>query len=243
LEKKFILITGASGGIGQAIAIKLAENGYSLYLHYNQNQEVIHQLLLKLVSIHPDGEFIPIGADLLTEEGCQKLCQEIYQIEGIIHNGGIAISKVLTLMLTEEINELIQLHLTAPIFISKLLLPKLIQQKSGKIVFVSSIWGVTGASCETVYSAVKGGQISFAKALSKEVAPSNIRVNIVAPGAIQTKMIANLDDEDIEFLRDEIPLARIGKPSEVANAVNFLLSDESSYITGQVLNVSGGWYI
>ena len=146
-------------------------------------------------------------------------------------------------MLTEEINDLINLHLTSPILLTKNLLPKMIKNKYGQIVFVSSIWGVTGASCETVYSAVKGGQISFAKALSKEVAPSNIRVNIVAPGAIQTKMNDFLQAEEQETLRHEIPLERLGTPEEVANAVNFLLSDESSYITGQVLNVNGGWYI
>lgn len=241
--KCFVLITGASGGIGQAIATKLAKNGFSLYLHYFKNQESIKTLLNKLVSLNPKSEFIPIQADLRTEAGCQKLCQEIYQIDGIVHNGGIAISKVLTSMLTEEINDLINLHLTSPILLTKNLLPKMIKNKYGQIVFVSSIWGVTGASCETVYSAVKGGQISFAKALSKEVAPSNIRVNIVAPGAIQTKMNDFLQAEEQETLRHEIPLERLGTPEEVANAVNFLLSDESSYITGQVLNVNGGWYI
>lgn len=243
LEKSFVLITGASGGIGQSIAKKLAKNGYSLYLHYYTNLEAILDLMKELRELNKNGEYIPIQADLRTEEGCQQLTHEIYQIQAIVHNSGIAVNKVLTTMLTEEIHDLISLHLTAPILITRSLLPKLIRQKHGTICFVSSIWGLTGASCETVYSAVKGGQISFAKALSKEVAPSGIRVNCVAPGAIQTDMLNNLNEEDLEIVKNEIPLERLGKPDEVADAVEYLLSDKASYITGQVISVNGGWYV
>jgi 3-oxoacyl-[acyl-carrier protein] reductase len=243
LEKSFVLITGASGGIGQSIAKKLAKNGHSLYLHYYTNLEAILDLMKELRELNKDGEYIPIQADLRTEEGCQQLTHEIYQIQAIVHNSGIAVNKVLTTMLTEEIHDLITLHLTAPILITRSLLPKLIRQKHGAICFVSSIWGLTGASCETVYSAVKGGQISFAKALSKEVAPSGIRVNCVAPGAIQTDMLNNLNEEDLEIIKNEIPLERLGKPDEVADAVEYLLSDKASYITGQVISVNGGWYV
>lgn len=243
LEKSFVLITGASGGIGQSIAKKLAKNGHSLYLHYYTNLEAILDLMKELRELNKDGEYIPIQADLRTEEGCQQLTHEIYQIQAIVHNSGIAVNKVLTTMLTEEIHDLISLHLTAPILITRSLLPKLIRQKHGTICFVSSIWGLTGASCETVYSAVKGGQISFAKALSKEVAPSGIRVNCVAPGAIQTDMLNNLNEEDLEIIKNEIPLERLGKPDEVADAVEYLLSDKASYITGQVISVNGGWYV
>lgn len=243
LQKSFVLITGASGGIGRAIAKKLAEKGQSLYLHYNKNNKSIEELMDELQNINPKGEFIPIQADVRSEEGCKHLTQQIYQLHGIVHNCGIAVSKVLTTMLPEEIHDLISVHLTAPIFITKNLLPKMIHQKSGAICFVSSIWGLTGASCETVYSAVKGGQISFAKALSKEVAPSGIRVNCVAPGAIQTDMLNNLNEEDLEIVKNEIPLERLGKPDEVADAVEYLLSDKASYITGQVISVNGGWYV
>lgn len=241
--RNHILITGASGGIGQAIALSLAKEGNSLYLHYNNNHEAIEKLLIQFDELDYEGEFIPIQADLRTEEGCTKLCQEVYQIDGIVHNSGISINKVLTNMQNDEIHELMFLHLTAPILITKHLLPKMIQKKAGNIVFISSIWGQTGASCETVYSAVKGGQIAFAKALSKEVALSNIHVNVVAPGAIRTNMMGILDTVETDLLKEEIPLGRIGSPSEVASVVKFLLSEESSYITGQVLAVNGGWYI
>jgi len=243
MEKRFILVTGASGGIGSAISTKLAQQGYSLYLHYHQNKEKITQMLKKLTKLYPNSEFIPIQADLRSEEGIIKLCHDIYQIDGMIHNSGITVQKLLTQMLPEEIETLISLHLYAPIMITKNLLPKLIQRKTGSVIFISSIWGQTGASCETVYSAVKGGQISFAKALSKEVAPSKIRVNVIAPGAIQTKMLANMSEEDLSIISDEVPMGRLGSPNDVANAVSFLLSKEASYITGQVLAVNGGWYI
>lgn len=240
--KRFILVTGASGGIGQAISYELAKQGYSLYLHYFKNREMIEEMIHDFSIQYPDGEFIPIEADLRIEDAVTELCHHIYQIDGIVHNCGIAINKLLTNMLPDEIHDLIALHLTSPILITKNLLHKMIHRKTGSILFVSSIWGQTGSSCETVYSAVKGGQISFAKALSKEVALSNIRVNVVAPGVIKTKMLDNLNDEDIEIVRDEIPFGRLGKPEEVAQAVNFLLSEQASYITGQVLAVNGGWY-
>lgn len=243
MEKKFILVTGASGGIGRAICNQLAKKGYSLYLHYNQNRVVVENMLGKLANLYPNLEFIPIQADLRTDTGVTKLCQEVYQIDGIIHNSGTSIRNVLTNMLPEEIHELISLHLSSPILITKNLLPKMIHRKKGSIVFISSIWGQTGASCETVYSAVKGGQISFAKALSKEVAPSNIRVNVVAPGAVNTNMMASFNEEDIELINDEIPIGRLGNPNEIASAVSFLISEEASYITGQVLAVNGGWYM
>lgn len=240
--KKFILITGASGGIGQEIAYKLAGAGYSLYLHYNQNENSIQKLLKDLNEQYEDNEFIPIQADLLTSVGCTKLSHEIYQIDGIVHNSGLAISKLLTMMQADEINQLINLHLTAPIHITKNLLPKLLRNGNGNIVFISSIWGVTGGANETVYSAVKGGQIAFAKALSKEVAFNNIRVNVVAPGAIHTNMLSELSEDDRLLLEEEIPMGRLGTAKEVADCVEFLLSEKSSYVTGQVLNVNGGWY-
>lgn len=238
--KKFILITGATGGIGTAISKILAEEGYSLYLHYHNNQEGMKQLLQ---TVEPfGGEYIPIQADLRLDCGRTKLCQEIYSLDGIVHNGGTSFTKPLTNMLSEEMEELISLHLTAPMVITKNLLPKLLQKRKGSILFISSIWGETGASNETVYSAVKGGQIAFSKALSKELAPNGIRVNAIAPGAIETKMLSHLSDEERESLMEDIPLGRFGYPMEVAKAVKFLLSEDASYITGEVLNVNGGWY-
>jgi len=238
--RKYILITGSTGGIGQEIARTLAEEGYSLYLHYHQNKAGMEALLENLAPF--GGEYIPIQADLRNDAGRKKLCQEIYSLDGIVHNGGTSIAKPLTSMLEEEMEELISLHLTAPIVITKQLLPKLIRNQKGSILFISSIWGEAGGSCETVYSAAKGGQIAFAKALSKELAPAGIRVNAIAPGAIDTKMLSSLTEEDRLLLTEEIPLGRLGRPSDVAKAVKFLLSEDASYITGEVLKVNGGWY-
>ncbi|WAA10777.1 elongation factor P 5-aminopentanone reductase [Fervidibacillus albus] len=243
--KKFILITGASGEIGRSIASNLANQGYSLYLHYYENKDSIERLIknFQQQDFANNQEFIPIQADLTTEIGVKKLCQETFQLYGIVHNSGISLSKLLTEMDDGEINRLIALHLTSPIKITKKLLPKMVRNRKGNIVFVSSIWGQTGASCETVYSAVKGGQISFAKALSKEVARNGIRVNVVAPGAIDTKMLSHLTDAEKMQLMEEIPIGTLGSPKDVAEAVAFLFSEKTSYITGHVLNVNGGWYM
>lgn len=240
--KRFVLVTGASGDIGRAICEKLAEQGYSLYLHYHRNKEAAQELFSRLARKFPENEYIPMQSDLTVEEDLQRLTGEVFQIYGIVHNSGIALNKTLPEMSTEEIEKMISLHLTAPILLTRNLLPKMIRSGEGNIVFISSIWGQTGASCETVYSAAKGGQIAFAKALAKEVGPSGIRVNVVAPGAIRTKMLGGLTEEDRSGLEAEIPLGRLGKPEEVAGCVSFLFSKEAEYMTGQVLGVNGGWY-
>jgi 3-oxoacyl-[acyl-carrier protein] reductase len=126
--------------------------------------------------------------------------------------------------------------------ITKELLPKLIKKRSGNVILISSVWGQTGAACEVVYSAAKGAQISFVKALSKEVALNGVRVNAIAPGAVETPMMSQFSEEDKQLLQYEIPMGRLGVPEEVANGVKFLLSADSSYITGQVLSINGGWY-
>jgi 3-oxoacyl-[acyl-carrier protein] reductase len=117
----------------------------------------------------------------------------------------------------------------------------MVKKREGNIIVISSIWGIVGASCEVLYSMVKGGQNSFVKALAKELAPSNIRVNAIAPGAIKTRMLSNFTEEELKALEDEIPLGRLGNPNEVAQTVSFLASKNSSYITGQVISVNGGW--
>lgn len=241
--KQAVLITGASGAIGRAIARKLARAGYSLYLHYHQNEDSITELIAEFEREGYSGEYIPIKADLRKQNEALRLSQSVFQLHGIIHNCGISVNKLLTLMTDEEIQELLALHVTSPIMITKYLIPKLIKQKQGNIIFISSIWGQTGASCETVYSAAKGAQIAFVKALAKELAPSKIRVNCVAPGFIQSPINQNLAEEEIDELIAEIPLGRAGTPEDVAAAVHFLLSDAASYITGQVLGINGGWYI
>ncbi|USK51716.1 SDR family oxidoreductase [Bacillus sp. CMF12] len=238
--RKFALITGASGGIGQEISIKLAEEGYSLYLHYNQNKQSINSLLDRLQTF--DGEYIPIQADLSVQAGYKKIIPNIFSLDAIIHNSGSAQYGLLTELPEKETEALMNLHVTSPLLLTKELLPKLISKGSGNVVVISSIWGQTGAACEVAYSAAKGAQIAFAKALSKEVALSGVRVNAVAPGAVETAMLNDFSEEELDAVKSGIPMGRLALPADIANSVSFLLSEKASYITGQVLAVNGGWY-
>ncbi|MED1606555.1 SDR family oxidoreductase [Cytobacillus kochii] len=238
--KKFVLITGASGDIGEAIAQLLAKEGYSLYLHYNKNQSRIDQLMAALNTY--GGEYIAISADLTSTEGYQKIVKNIFSLDAIIHCSGHAYYGLLTDMTDADVQHLMNVHVLNPILLTRALMPKLVTKQRGNIQFISSIWGQTGSACETVYSAVKGAQISFVKALSKEVAYSGIRVNAIAPGAIESKMMSSFNEMEMEDIKNDIPIGRFGHPSEVAHACAFLLSDASSYITGQTISVNGGWY-
>lgn len=239
--KKYALITGASGGIGRAISLKLAEEGYSLYLHYHQNKDSMEELLGQLSSYK--GEFIPIQADLSTPEGYKVLVSNIFSIDVIIHNSGMSHYGLLMDLELAEAERLITTHVTSPLMITKELLPKLLSKKDGNIILVSSIWGQTGAACEVAYSTVKGAQLSFVKALSKEVALNGIRVNGIAPGAIRTPMMTTFTEEDIERISEEIPMGKLGSAENVADVICFLISEKAAYITGQILPVNGGWYI
>lgn len=238
--KKYALITGASGGIGQAVALKLASLGYNLYLHFNQSERSIKHLMEKIEPF--GGEYIAIQANLEESEGYKKICSHIFSLDEIIHCSGNTHYGLLVDVKPEEMESLMMVHVMNPIMITKELLPKLLKKRSGNVVLISSIWGQTGAACEVVYSTVKGAQISFVKALSKEVALNGVRVNAIAPGAIQTPMMNQFSEDDIQSMQFEIPMGRLGVPEEVANGVKFLLSEESSYITGQVLSINGGWY-
>jgi 3-oxoacyl-[acyl-carrier protein] reductase len=239
--RKYALITGASGGIGQAVAYALAVKGYHLYLHYNQNEQAINGLMDKLQSF--GGEYIPIHADLAATEGYKQVCSQIFSLDAIIHCGGNSHYGLLVDLRQEEAEMLLNVHVLSPLMMTKELLPKLLSKGVGNIIVITSIWGQTGASCEVAYSTVKGAQIAFVKSLSKEVALNGIRVNGIAPGAVKTPMMEGFTKEDIGVIEDDIPMGRLGTPEEIAKGVSFLLSEESSYITGQILAINGGWYI
>jgi len=238
--KKYVLLTGASGGIGKAVAFHLAAKGYHLYLHYNQNEQTIRELKNKLEPF--GGEYIPIQADFASAYGYQSILPQIFSLDAIIHCGGKSHYGLLVDLNHNEAQEIFNIHVLNPLMLTKELLPKFLTKRSGNIIVITSIWGQTGAACEVAYSSAKGAQIAFVKALSKEVALNGIRVNAIAPGAVDTPMMEGFTSEELEQISFDIPMGRMAKPEEIAASVSFLLSDESSYITGQVLSVNGGWY-
>ena len=164
-------------------------------------------------------------------------------IEILVNNSGISSSCLLQEMSLEEWNNLFEVNVTGTFLTTKNVLPHMISQKSGKIINISSVWGLVGASMEVAFSASKAAKIGFTKALAKEVGPSGITVNAIAPGIVMTDMVSNLTVSEFEGIRNEIPLERIGETSDIANAAFFLASDDASYITGQVLSPNGGWVI
>ncbi|MFC3882327.1 elongation factor P 5-aminopentanone reductase [Bacillus songklensis] len=237
--EKYALIIGASGGIGAASAKRLARDGYSLVLHYNKGIEAVKQLERELQNTN----VIVVQADLTKSDGAKKLCNQLsVPIELIVYTSGSSYVGLVTDMNDVQIQKMVQLHVTSPFQLVKELLPSMIQRKRGNIVVISSIWGLTGASCEVLYSTVKGAQNAFVKALAKEVAMSGIRVNAVAPGAVNSKMMDVFTEEDKALICEEIPMGRLGECEEVADAVSYLASGQSSYITGQILSVNGGWH-
>lgn len=236
---KNILIIGASGDIGIAIAEQLAKNQYNLLLHYNNHYEPIQQFKQRI-----DCECIlsEIQADLSTEIGIHDLIKQlVFQVDGVVFAGGTAHFGLFQDLTEMTIDHLIALHIKGPLLITKELLPEMIRRRSGKIVFISSLWGHVGSSHEVMYSTVKGAQNSFVKSLSKEVAPCGVSVNGVSPGFIETKMNQHISGEEKESIVSSIPMNRPGTAEEVAHTVHFLLDEKSSYITGEMIQVTGGW--
>ncbi|KMM38647.1 elongation factor P 5-aminopentanone reductase [Guptibacillus hwajinpoensis] len=234
---KNILITGASGGIGKAVAEQFLSKDHKIFAHYHSNMKSITALKHK----NPEASIIPVKADLSCSNGIEALINEVPEVDTLILNAGNSFNGLLTDMTDQEIDEMIHLHLTSSIKLARHYTKNMVQKKSGSIIVVSSVFGISGASCEVVYSSVKGGLNAFVKGLAKELGPSGIRVNAVAPGYISTAMNASLMEEDERALLDEIPLGRPGKPHEVASLISFLDSDQAAYITGQIITVDGAW--
>ncbi|WP_456271484.1 elongation factor P 5-aminopentanone reductase [Bacillus sp. AK031] len=238
--KKFALITGASGGIGRQTALTLAEQDWNLYLHYHSNEKAVEELLKELQSFA--GEYIPVKADLTQTDGPEHLLSQLFHVDAFIYTSGTPLYGLFQDITETEMDAMWNLHVKSPLQILQGLLPKMLKSSNGSTVIVSSIWGQTGAACEVLYSTVKGAQIAFVKSLSKEVARNGIRINAVAPGAVDTEMLNSFTPEELADIAEEIPMGRFADPSEVAQTIEFLVSPKSSYITGQVLSVNGGWY-
>lgn len=239
---KVALITGASGGIGQAMAFRLASKGYTLLLHYHANYEQALRLQNQIANTYQVPVYL-CQADLSMPQGVERILEQVCLFPDIlIHNAGLSQYGLFTEITQEEYQHMLQLHLTSPFRLTQHFLPRMIQNRWGRIIFITSIWGETGAACETLYSMVKGGLIALTKSLAKELAPSGITVNAVSPGLIDTRMNASFSEEETKEIIEQIPLGRMGFPEEIAHAVSFLCDQESAYITGQVLRVNGGWY-
>ncbi|OMP68658.1 elongation factor P 5-aminopentanone reductase [Domibacillus epiphyticus] len=237
---KKALITGASGGIGSAIALKLAKDGWDLILHYSQNEESARILAAQV--IEAGRETVLFKANLKQQEEIDALAESANDVTAIVFAAGMSQYGMLQDVTDAEMDELWYVHMKAPMMISRKLIPSLLKQENASITFISSIWGETGASCETVYSAVKGAQIAFSKALAKELGPSGVRVNAISPGAVHTSMNSVFSAEEQGEIAFDIPLGRFAAPEEIANAAAFLVSPAASYITGHTLSVNGGWY-
>ncbi|SHN16964.1 elongation factor P 5-aminopentanone reductase [Gracilibacillus kekensis] len=237
--KKRTLITGASGEIGKAIAIQLAEQGHSLVLHYHQNRAAIDDIL-NHISAKQIIEVIQ--SNLSTPNGLDQFLEQLpSQLDHFIFTSGATYYGLFQDMDDKTLDEMLHLHLKAPWKISQRLIPNMIQQSFGRMVLITSIWGEIGASCEVAYSSVKGGQQAYIKSLAKELGPSNIYVNGVSPGFIDTKMNHTLTVEEKAELIQDIPLQRAGTPKDVAGAVQFLCSDSATYIQGEIIRVNGAW--
>lgn len=239
--KKCALITGASGGIGSAIALELAKD-FNIVACYNSDENGAKELAKKLEETN--AQFMLCKADVADSSQVNKVFADASEKFGgvsvLVNNAGIAQQKLFTDITEEEFDRITAVNFKSVFNCCKCAVPYMVSQKSGKIINISSMWGVCGASCETVYSATKAAVIGLTKALGKELAPSNIQVNCVAPGAINTKMNNNLSDEDKSAFADEIPMGRFGEPEEIAKTVAFLASEGSDYITSQVITVDGG---
>ncbi|MGJ9458923.1 elongation factor P 5-aminopentanone reductase [Oceanobacillus sp. CF4.6] len=234
-----VLIIGASGDIGKAISERLVKDGYNVLLHYNKNRENIDALRKEL---NTEAILTVLQADLSNNEEMKRFLTElVLPVDYVVFASGNAHFGLLQDTSEKVMDDMLSLHVKAPWMITKHLLPQMIQNKKGKIIFITSIWGNTGASYEVIYSSVKGAQNSFVKALAKEVAPSGIMVNAISPGYIETKMNSHLTDDEKMSIIADIPLNRAGLPSEIAHFVSFLFDERASYIQGEIINITGGW--
>ena len=239
---KVAVITGASGGIGAATARRLATEGFRLVLGYCRSREKAEALCRELRAA--GGEAVTFRADITRPAEAAALIDhavaEYGHLDVLINNAGIAKIKLFTDITPEEWRQMFAANVDGVYHCCRAAVPHLVRQHSGAIVNVSSIWGLCGASCETHYSAAKAAVIGFTQALAKELAPSGVTVNCVAPGAIDTEMNAHLSPEERRALEEEIPLGRMGTPEEAAAAIAFLAGEDARYFTGQVLSPNGG---
>ena len=240
---KVAIVTGGSRGIGAEISRELARKGIQVIANYNKSEGCAKDIKSKLEKESIDLDIFQ--ADVSKRDDVKKLvgyAQEKYgKIDILVNNAGISEYKLFTDETDEDWNRVLNTNLYSAYAMSQEVIPGMVHNKSGCIINISSIWGLVGGSLEVLYSVSKQVWMRLTKALSKELGPSNIRVNSIAPGMIDTQMNANLSVQDLEHIKEEIPLGNIGKPKDIARCVNWLVEDE--YTTGQIISINGGWVI
>ncbi len=243
--KKTALITGASGGIGKAIATEFAKEGYNLILHYNSDEkgtEEIKEYAEKSFGV----SVFTVKADLSKNEEVKLLAGKalsLGKIDVLVNNAGLAYQQLFQLADENRIRQLFEVNLMSALSVTKAILPSMISEHYGRIINISSMWGIMGASCEVHYSTSKAAITGFTKSLAKEVGPSGITVNCIAPGFIDTKMNAHLNEDDVREIIDSTPVMRKGTGEDVAHLAAFLASEKSGFITGQIIAVDGGYSV
>ncbi len=242
MEKKTVLVTGSSRGIGKAIALKFAQNGYNVVINCSKSEDELQKTREEITAFN--APCLAFVCDTGKYEAVREMFDKIGRVFGtpdvLVNNSGISYIGLLSDMTFEDWDRIISTNLTSVYNCCKHVIPGMVRRGSGKIINISSVWGCSGASCEVAYSASKGGVNAFTKALAKELAPSNIQVNAIACGAIDTVMNSFLDDGELAALINSIPANRLGEPREAAELV-YSLAVSNSYLTGQIIGLDGGW--
>ncbi|MCI8411666.1 MAG: 3-oxoacyl-ACP reductase FabG [Clostridia bacterium] len=241
--KKIAIVTGASRGIGREIAKTLAKEGIHVIANYNKSEQKAEELKKELKRENIDIDIFK--ADVSKREQAHELVEytlkKYGKIDILINNAGIAEFKEFTQITDIEWNKMINTNLNSVFIMSQEVLKNMIHNKNGCIINISSIWGLVGSSCEVHYSTAKAGINGMTKALAKELGPSNIRINAIAPGIIDTEMNNDIKEEDVDIIKNDIPLGKIGKTEDIAKCVKWLIED--NFTTGQIISINGGWVI
>lgn len=243
--RKTAVVTGGATGIGRAIAIKLCENGYFTFIFCNKSEKEAESLCNELNKDKMRAVYIK--ADLSDCQSVKKAMAEVFNLSGsidvLVNNAGISQQKLFCDISVEDWHSMMGVNLNSVFYMCKEVVPSMIKNQRGKIINISSMWGICGASCEVHYSASKAAVIGFTKALAQELGPSGIYVNCIAPGVIDTKMNSMFSEDDIEALKQQTPLGKIGTPEDIAELVLYLSGDKANFITGQVISPNGGFLV
>nr|WP_225312607.1 3-oxoacyl-ACP reductase FabG [Aneurinibacillus sp. XH2] len=239
-----VLVTGASRGIGAAIAERFAREGMNIVVHYRNSHEEANEVARRCLEL--GANVVTATADLRSKEQLMRMKDKLEKHgmmpEILVNNAGIAHYGLFSEVSEDDWDHIMSVNLKGTFLCTQMFMEEMVRRKYGRIINVSSVWGITGASCEVIYSTAKGGVNAMTKALAKELGPSGITVNAVAPGVVQTEMMDQFNEEEKAAIENEIPAGRFAQPDEIAALVYFLALPESGYITGQIISPNGGWF-